>query len=149
MDLNEQMAGEIARQLGLSGSTVSLIGINSYNWVLGHLATVCGIGTIVPLDKGLPYVELRNSIEKSRSSVLIFDKEHAELAERIAEDGGCIRTFICMDDIPGYICFTFANASLTAVWPTIRRPSALAAMCMPCASKPICTAHPGASHSGT
>ena len=97
--------GTAMLQLGLSGSTVSLIGINSYNWVLGHLATVCGIGTIVPLDKGLPYVELRNSIEKSRSSVLIFDKEHAELAERIAEDGGCIRTFICMDDIPGYICF--------------------------------------------
>lgn len=107
VELHEEVMalGTALRALGLQGSTVSIIGNNSYNWVLGYLATVCGIGTIVPLDKGLPYTELKSSVERSYSNVLIFDKQHADLANRLAEDGNSIKTYICMDDVPGYICF--------------------------------------------
>lgn len=106
-ELNDDVMalGTAMMALGLQDQTVAIIGNNSYHWMLGYLATVCGIGTIVPLDKGLPYVELRNSVGKSRSKVLIFDKAHTELAERLAEDGERIDQFICMDQVPGYVNF--------------------------------------------
>ena len=98
---------------GASGSRIAIIGDNSYPWQLAYLAAMCGIGICVPLDKGLPYAELRTSIQKSSCDVLIFDKKHASLVEQLraeaSDPAGAeipVTKYICMDDDPGYLSFS-------------------------------------------
>ena len=62
----------------------------------------------MPLDKGLPYAELKTSILKSRSNVLIFDRKHADLAEQLqaeTEEDIPVQTYICMDEHKEYMNF--------------------------------------------
>lgn len=88
---------------GMSGKRIAVIGKNSYPWYMTFFCTMCGLGIAIPLDKGLPYDELENSLVKSRAECLIFDKEHRELAERLVKEGSTVvKTFISMDDEEGY-----------------------------------------------
>ena len=74
-DVRRLGAGLMA--MGISNSRIAIIGENSYHWQLAYLATMSGLGICVPLDKGLPYTELKTSIQKSACNVLIFDSSHA------------------------------------------------------------------------
>ncbi|MBR5516916.1 MAG: AMP-binding protein [Firmicutes bacterium] len=87
---------------GLKGKRVAIVGNNSYHWLVSYFATLGGIGTCVPLDKGLPFEELASSLERSYSDVLIFDKEHKKLVDQLKEHGTCVKEYICMDEIEGY-----------------------------------------------
>lgn len=102
--------GTALLDLGVRNARIAIIGENSYHWQLAYLAAMSGLGICVPLDKGLPYVELKTSIQKSGSNVLIFDKKHAALAEQLKQDAAnpintptAVATYICMDDHDGYL----------------------------------------------
>lgn len=90
--------------MGLKGKNIAIIGENSYPWALSYITLVSGAGLGIPLDKGLPLVELRNSIDRSYCDVLIFDKKHSALAEQLIAEGSRVSTFICMEDsdVPEY-----------------------------------------------
>ena len=45
---------------GFAGKRVIVIGENSYMWCVSYLATVCGLGAIVPVDKEIPAEEIAN-----------------------------------------------------------------------------------------
>lgn len=93
---------------GLVGKRFAIIGKNSYKWLVSYYAVLCGLGVCVPLDKGLPYEEVKTSLIKSKSDILIFDEEHKELAAEIKKSGITdISTFICMEDIKGYETFSW------------------------------------------
>ena len=94
--------GTAMLQNGLRGKTIAVVGNNSYNWLVSYFATLGGIGTCVPLDKGLPFEELASSLERSYSDVLIFDKAHKGLVEQLKETGTCVKEFICMDELEGF-----------------------------------------------
>lgn len=88
---------------GLQGHRIAIIGKNRYEWLLSYFTAACGLGVCVPLDKGLPYEELESSLARSKSDVLIFDKEHKADIEKIAAAGStCVTSFICMDSLDGY-----------------------------------------------
>ena len=87
---------------GLKGKTIAIVGNNSYHWLVAYFATLGGIGTCVPLDKGLPFEELASSLERSYSDVLVFDKAHKDLVDKLKETGTCVKEFICMDELEGY-----------------------------------------------
>ena len=88
---------------GLQGKRIAIIGNNSYEWLLSHLAIVNGLGISVPLDKGLPYDELESSAIRSAASVIIFDKAHQAIVEELKENGNTqITDYICMDELEGY-----------------------------------------------
>ena len=98
---------------GIRHARIAIIGANSYHWQLAYLAAMCGLGICVPLDKGLPYTELKTSIQKSGSNVLIFDSKHASLAEQLQKEAAdpistptAVSTYICMDDDEQYLCFS-------------------------------------------
>ncbi|MGI6212678.1 MAG: AMP-binding protein [Anaerovoracaceae bacterium] len=98
-DLKRDMIylGTEMKNLGLRGKRFAIIGANSYEWFLAHLTIQCGIGISVPLDKGLPYDELVNSLDISHSEVLIYDEKHRELAEKLkAEENTSVTHFISM-----------------------------------------------------
>ena len=60
-------------KLGLKGKRIAVIGKNRYEWALGYYAAVCGVGTVVPLDKGLPDNEIENSIKRAKVDAIIFE----------------------------------------------------------------------------
>ena len=95
---------------GIRNARIAIIGENSYYWQLAYLAAMSGLGICVPLDNGLPYKELKTSIQKSGSSVLIFDKKHASLADRLRSEAAdpmaaptAVSTYICMDEDTEYL----------------------------------------------
>lgn len=95
--------GEGMVKRGMTGKRIAVIGKNSYHWYMTYFAVMCGLGISVPLDKGLPYEELENSLIKSKADCLIFDSGHSELAERlIKEKTTSVTTYISMDDEEGY-----------------------------------------------
>ena len=51
--------------LGLKGKRIAIISENRYEWCLAYLATCCGTGVVVPLDKSLPANELESLIIRS------------------------------------------------------------------------------------
>lgn len=91
--------------MGVRNARIAIIGENSYYWQLAYLTAMSGLGICVPLDKGLPYAELKTSILKSGSTVLIFDKKHAKLAEQLQKEAAdpmstptAVAKYICMDE---------------------------------------------------
>ena len=98
---------------GISNARIAIIGENSYYWQLAYLATLSGLGICVPLDKGLPYIELKTSIQKSGCNVLIFDRKHASLADKLRSEASdpmstptAVSEYICMDDDENYLSFS-------------------------------------------
>ena len=72
---------------GLTGKRVAVIGPNCYQWCSTYLAVTGGIGCIVPLDKELNAEELKNQLQRSEASAVVFDKKHLDVFKAI-KDGG-------------------------------------------------------------
>ena len=90
---------------GFKGKRLAIIGKNRYEWMLGYYAHTCGLGIVVPLDKGLPLEELEMSLSRAKADVLLFDKDHLDLVQRVKDDPGLKGlSFICMDAIDGFDC---------------------------------------------
>lgn len=85
---------------GLKNKRISIIGPNSYQWALSYITILFGIGVVVPLDKGLPAQEIEDSIIRSESEVIIFDKKYVDIVNEIKNKKNTkIQCFICMQDI--------------------------------------------------
>lgn len=69
--------------LGLKGKRIAVIGENRYEWGLAYLATACGTGVIVPLDKALPENELEDLIRRSEIEAVFFSAKYEEMILRI------------------------------------------------------------------
>jgi long-chain acyl-CoA synthetase len=66
----------------LKGEKVALIGENRYEWIVTYLATVCGIGVIVPIDRELNAEEIAHLLERSASAAIVYSGK----LERIIEE---------------------------------------------------------------
>ena len=69
--------------LGLKGKRIAVIGENRYEWGIAYLATVCGAGIIVPLDKALPENELEDLIERSEVEAIFCSGKYEKTIEEI------------------------------------------------------------------
>ena len=89
---------------GWHGKRIAVVGPNSYNWMATFFATLGGVGTIVPLDRGLPYEELESSLARSYADVLVFDETtHKEMVEKLKADGKIlVKEYISMKELEGY-----------------------------------------------
>lgn len=72
---------------GLKDKRIAVIGPNCYQWCSTYLAVTGGVGCIVPLDKELNADELKNQIERSDASAVVFDKKHQHVFKQIKADG--------------------------------------------------------------
>lgn len=82
---------------GFKNKRIAVIGKNSYEWALTYFSIQCGVGVIVPLDKGLPIDEIEYSLKKSKTDLVIFDDEYIETMNTIKEKNSTnISTYICM-----------------------------------------------------
>ena len=84
--------------MGLKNKRVAIIGENRYEWEIAYLAIVCGVGTVVPLDKSLPENELKNLIKKSNVEAIFCSGKYVETLEKIKYSGiGRLKHIISMD----------------------------------------------------
>lgn len=83
--------------LGLKDKFIAVIGENRYEWCVTYLATVNGTGVVVPLDKELPLSEIKNLLERSSASAVVFSGKFSEEMKELASSVESIKYFINMD----------------------------------------------------
>lgn len=84
--------------LGLKDKKIAVIGDNRYEWAVSYLATVCGTGVVVPLDKELPSKELNYLIKDAEVECIIFSHKYEKaLIDSQASGGNALKILIGMD----------------------------------------------------
>ena len=100
-DVNWFGTGMLKR--GFAGKRIAIIGKNSYEWYMSYYSILCGLGIVVPLDKGLPYEETENSLIKSKADVLLFDRSHLSLIKDLEKNGTTpVQAFYSLEKVSGY-----------------------------------------------
>lgn len=86
--------------IGLKDKKIAIIGQNSYEWVLSYTTILFGLGIVVPLDKGLPVQEVKDSIVRSNADAIIFDKKFLDVILDVKQSNiSNVKEFICMNDV--------------------------------------------------
>lgn len=84
--------------LGLKDKRIAVISENRYEWGMAYLATVCGTGVVVPLDKSLPENEIESLINRSEVEAIFYSKKYDAVMNRLNEEESTkIKYFISMD----------------------------------------------------
>ena len=60
---------------GLGGKKLLLIGDNCYQWALAYLTALCGLGTIIPIDKEAPEDDICEIAKISGAAAVIYSSE--------------------------------------------------------------------------
>lgn len=95
-DINK--LGTALIDLGLEGKRIAIISNNRYEWCLAYLATLCGVGIVVPLDKSLPEGEIESLIKRSYANAVIFEDKYSDIMEEIKKNSkNDVEHYICMD----------------------------------------------------
>lgn len=89
--------------MGLKNKRIAILGRNRYEWALGHLTSLLGGITSVPLDKDLQVDELENSLIRSKTDAIYFDEKYIEKIEEIKNRNNTnVKEYICMSKLAGY-----------------------------------------------
>lgn len=89
--------------MGLKNKRIAILGRNRYEWALGHLTSLLGGITSVPLDKDLQVDELENSLIRSKADAIYFDEKYIEKIEEIKNRNNTnVKEYICMSKLAGY-----------------------------------------------
>lgn len=100
--------GTVFMEMGFHKKRIAVIGKNCYKWAVTYLATLNGVGVVVPLDNGLPLNEIESSLKRSKADVVVFAKNHLDNMKIIFNNKSTdVKEFICMDstDVPEFKCF--------------------------------------------
>ena len=89
--------GTALLDLELQGKKIAVIGENRYEWVVTYLATTCGVGIIVPIDRELSAVEVANLLERSGASAIVFSGKYENVVDEAMKICGDIEIQISMD----------------------------------------------------
>ena len=73
-------------KLNINGEKIAVIGENSHKWYVTYMAVACGVGIIVPLDKGLPENEILSLIERSDVRAVVYSHRRSEMILNLRED---------------------------------------------------------------
>ena len=85
-------------KMGLLGKRIAVISENRYEWAVAYLATACGVGVIVPLDRSLPANELESLIVRSGVEAIFYSKKYDEIMQDIKQRKTTdLRYYISMD----------------------------------------------------
>lgn len=85
--------------LGLKGKKIAVISENRYEWCVSYLATVCGTGVVVPLDKLLTGEEIQNLLSRSEAEAVIFSQKYVDVMRENKNISSILKYYILMDDI--------------------------------------------------
>ena len=84
----------------LKEGKIAVIGKNRYEWCMTYLGVTTSGLTIIPLDKLLPEVELRNLIKRSGAEIVVCDETYVEFLKKLKLSGETnLKEIICMDNV--------------------------------------------------
>lgn len=72
--------------MGLKDKKIALIGENSYHWAISYLASVCGVGVVVPLDKQLADNEIKNCLDRVDVDTVIYSQAFEERLKNLSSE---------------------------------------------------------------
>ena len=84
--------------MGFKNSKVAVLGDNSYRYALTYLTTVCGVGTIVPIDKNLEIDEIENLVSRADVEILFTDIKLIEKLKTLLERSTKLKNLVVMND---------------------------------------------------
>lgn len=76
----------LLEKFNLKDKKIAVIGENSYRWYISYMATICGVGVIVPLDRELPANEILNLVRRAGVKCIIYSSRKEELIDEIREN---------------------------------------------------------------
>lgn len=91
-----QAFGTALIDLGLKDSSISVTGSNSYKWCTTYMSVVTGVGTIVPMDKAIPTIEIENILTQAKPQAIICEEKYVETLKAMQEKYG-VKYIICME----------------------------------------------------
>jgi len=84
--------------MGLKDKRIAVISENREEWCKAYLATVCGTGVVVPLDKLLPANEIESLIIRSGVQAIFYSDAYSEIMDDIRKrNTSDLRYYISMD----------------------------------------------------
>lgn len=89
--------GTALLDMGLKGKKLAIIGKNSYEWAISYLATVCGTGIVVPLDKQLADNEIKNCVQRVGIDTIIYAKDFEDRLKEMSSELN-IENYVSMED---------------------------------------------------
>lgn len=90
--------GTVLINMGLKDKRIAVISDNRYEWGVAYLATVTGVGVIVPLDKALPDNEIESLVMRSEVDAIFYSNKYDKIMNKIKEEGKSkLKYFISMD----------------------------------------------------
>lgn len=89
--------GTMFTKLGIKNEHIAVIGENRYEWCVTYMATTCGGGVIVPLDKELPKSEIENLLKRSKAKAIVFSKKYREYVKELKKNNENLMFAIDMD----------------------------------------------------
>lgn len=84
--------------IGLKDKKIAVIGESRYEWVTTYMSVVCGVGTIIPIDKELPYEEVKFLLDFSEASCIVCSKA---ILNKMPELMTATPKCICMETYEG------------------------------------------------
>ncbi len=85
-------------KMGLLGKRIAVISENRYEWAVAYLATACGVGVVVPLDRSLPANEIESLIIRSGVEAIFYSKKYDEIMLDIKQRKTTdLRYYVSMD----------------------------------------------------
>ncbi len=88
--------------MGLSGQKIAVSGDNSYEWCLSYMATVTGVGVIVPIDKELLFDDINNILNTADVKLIFCDRKiYRKLMDRKDEFKNDLKIVLIHEQIEG------------------------------------------------
>ena len=89
--------GTALTTIDMADKHIAVIGENSYNWVTVYLTALHSDGVFVPIDRELPYDNVKNLLINSDSEILFFSKKYEKFVENLKKDVPFIKYFVGFD----------------------------------------------------
>lgn len=89
--------GTALTNLGLKDGFIAVVGENRYEWCVTYLATINGVGVIVPMDKELPACEMQNLLSISNAEAIVFSGKLGNKIKEILGSLESVKYYIDMD----------------------------------------------------
>ncbi|MBQ9314436.1 MAG: AMP-binding protein [Clostridia bacterium] len=80
----QNLAKSIA-QMKYNNDKISILGENSYHWVVSYMAISCSNNTVVPIDKDLQMVDIQSIIEEADVKLLFLSDQYNDYAEPLKQ----------------------------------------------------------------
>ena len=94
-DDSESFSGVLS-SLGEQGKHIAVIGATSYAWLVTYFGTVNSGSVIVPLDVNLPAEDVCDLIDRSDSTVFVYDEVRKDVAAIAKERCPQLKTLMTM-----------------------------------------------------